>query len=66
MIPSVPTPAAAVAVVATYLLWTVVAAVDAPTAIELIAAVLFWLALMLLVAALVQRGVSRYRDRDRP
>jgi hypothetical protein len=68
MLPSWSLPAAAVAAVLTYVAWTAAAASDdagSTSVLTLIAAVLFWLSLMALAAALVQRGVARYRDRDR-
>ena len=68
MLPSWSLPAAAIAVVVTYVAWTAAAtSADAGdrTALTLVTAVLFWLALMAFAAALVQRGVARYRDRDR-
>jgi len=67
MLPSWSLPAAAIAVVLTYIAWTAAAASDDgdASALTLVTAVLFWLALMALAAALVQRGVARYRDRDR-
>ena len=68
MLPSWSLPAAAIAVVLTYVAWTAAAASDdagSTSALTLVAAVLFWLSLMALTAALVQRGVDRYRDRNR-
>ena len=68
MLPSWSLPAAAIAVVLTYVAWTAAAASADDgdrTALTLVTAVLFWLALMAFAAALVQRAVGRYRDRNR-
>ena len=68
MLPSWSLPAAAIAVVLTYVAWTAAAATaddGERAALTLVTAVLFWLALMAFAAALVQRAVARYRDRDR-
>jgi hypothetical protein len=55
---------AAIAVVITYIAWSAAAASDGGAALTLVTAILFWLSLMVLAAALVQRAVARYRDRD--
>ena len=68
MLPSWSAPAAAIAAVLTYLAWTAAAASDDSTGmavLTLITAALFWLSMMVLAAALVQRAVGRYRDRDK-
>jgi hypothetical protein len=66
VLPSWSLPAAAVAAVLSYVAWTAAAASDAPGLLTLITAVLFWLSTMALAAALVQRAVGRYRDRNGP
>ena len=38
---------------------------DGPGLVTLLAATVFWLSVMVVVAWLVQRGVTRYRDRQR-
>jgi hypothetical protein len=67
MLPSWSLPAAAVAVVVSYLASIGAEAADDGDAsvLTLVTAILFWLSLMALAAALVQRAVARYRDRDR-
>jgi hypothetical protein len=67
VLPNWSLPAAAVAVVLTYVAWTAAAAFDDGdgSAVTLVTTILFWLSLMALAAALVQRAVAQYRDRDR-
>ena len=67
MLPSWSLPAAAVAVVLTYVAWTAAAASDegGGSGLTLVTTILFWLSLVALAAALVQRAVAQYRDRDR-
>ena len=59
--------AAVVVAAVSWLGWIVAIADDdtAPRLLTLAAATLFWLATMLVVAYLVQRGVSRYRERHK-
>ena len=59
--------AALVTAVVSYLGWIASLAddFDGPGLVTLIAATVFWLSAMVVVAWLVQRGVTRYRDRQR-
>ena len=58
---------ALVTAVVSYLAWTAAASDDTDdiAVLTLITAAIFWLAMMVLAAYLVQRGVARYRDRER-
>jgi len=60
-------PLAVVTAVAAYFVWSLARGADDFTGrgvISLVAASLFWLSLMALVAYAVQAGVDRHRDRD--
>jgi hypothetical protein len=60
-------PLAAVTAVASYVVWSLArnaSDFSGRGTISLIAAALFWLSLMALVAYAVQAGVDRYRDRE--
>jgi hypothetical protein len=60
-------PLAVVTAVAAYIVWSLARGADDFTGrgvISLVAASLFWLSLMALVAYAVQAGVDRHRDRD--
>jgi cation transporter-like permease len=58
-------PAATITAVLSYAAWTAAAASDGFTGqgvVTLVFAALFWLSLMVLAAAAVQKGVDRYRS----
>jgi hypothetical protein len=60
-------PLAVVTAVATYFVWSLARGANdfsGRGVISLVAASLFWLSLMALVAYAVQAGVDRHRDRD--
>jgi hypothetical protein len=60
-------PLAVVTAVAAYFVWSLARGADdfsGRGAISLVAASLFWLSLMALVAYAVQAGVDRHRDRE--
>ena len=67
VIPGWAAAAALVTAVVSYLGWIASLAddFDGPGLVTLAAATVFWLSTMVVVAWLVQRGVTRYRDRGR-
>jgi hypothetical protein len=67
VIPGWAAAAALVTAVVSYLGWIASLAdeFDGPGLVTLVAATVFWLSTMVVVAWLVQRGVNRYRDRRR-
>ena len=67
MLPRRYLPVAVVTAVASYIVWSLARSASGFSGrgiISLIAAALFWLALMALAAYAVQAGVERYRDRQ--
>ena len=67
MLPRRYLPVAVVTAVASYIVWSLARSASDFSGrgiISLIAAALFWLALMALAAYAVQAGVERYRDRQ--
>ena len=64
MLPRWAVPAATITAVLSYAAWTAAASDDftGQGVVTLVCAALFWLSLMVLAAAAVQKGVDRYRS----